>query len=138
MARIGIAVDSSQLEKGTTSLKAFNQEAQKTPSSVGAVEAAAKRAGISVEEYRKRMAAAGQTNTQFEGTASKAAKGAASQREQFELLSRAAFVLPGPLGAIIRDLGALTVGSTRLSLGLIAGVTGFAAVTAGVVASVAA
>lgn len=59
IAALGLAVDSSQVKTATTELDKFADAAKKIPQPLNAVEVAAKKAGISVEEMNRRIAAAG-------------------------------------------------------------------------------
>lgn len=143
IASLGFAVDSAPLKQAESSLRA--------------VEAAAQRAGISVEEYHKRTAATTQRFKEQATAASAAASATAAQgasargavggndqlgnslsqtRATFRLLARDAGLVGGPLGSVIRDFGTLFLSGQRLSFGLTASVIGFSAVTAATAAAV--
>jgi hypothetical protein len=122
VAELGFAVDSAPVDKGTESLKKLNQEAQLTEGQLRAIEAAAKRTGVSVAEMTAKFqaqSAAGQqastvnqTLTQRLGamvsstvqavTASKAFQAATSGvSAQLIALSAGA----GPVGTFLSALG---------------------------------
>src|SRR6266478_6111045 len=86
IATLGIAVDSSNVKKATADLDALSRAAKTVPEPIGAIEAAAKRAGVSVDDMRQRMAAASSGTSIFKQAIDGAAKSAANYA--------------GPLGAI--------------------------------------
>lgn len=157
IATLGLVVDSSQVKTATGDLQKFNTEAQKTEQRSGAIAAAAKREKVSYEEMAARYKAAGAgakgLNQELGktppalnagATAAKAASAAKKElneevgqlRAGLRTLSREAFLLPGPLGAVSRVLGGMSYGMTPLTLGITAGVVGFAAISAVVSAAV--
>lgn len=151
IANLGIAVDSSQVKKGTDDLANFNKEAAKVQPGLGSIEAAARRAGVSVEEMRARMAAAGNASSFAAAghagfaTASNKAEAASNafnvslseQRAIFRLLSREASSLAGgPLADVIRSVGMLSYGAGRLTIGVTVGIVALTALTAAAVKAV--
>jgi hypothetical protein len=56
IAGIGFAVDTSGLDQGAQALDRFGQKVKGVVEPTGAMQAAAQRAGVSVEEFRKRVA----------------------------------------------------------------------------------
>jgi hypothetical protein len=157
IASLGFSVDSSQARAATTDLNNLSKAASGVAGPTRAIEEAAKRAGVSADEMRARIAAAGAgakglggdlgvATAAVNATSAAAVAGSRAQdqlgnslsqtRATFRLLAREAGLVGGPLGSIIRDTGTLVLGGQRLSIGLTAGVIGFSALTAAVTLAV--
>ncbi len=157
VASLGFQIDTRQLQAATGELRKFNQEAQATEQRSGAIAAAARRNNVTYEEMAARYKAAGiaakghaeaereaATAAKAGGDAAKTAAVAKKQlsdevnqlRAGLRTLSREAFLLPGPLGQMARVLGGVSYGLTPLTVGITAGVAGFAALSAAVSVSI--
>jgi hypothetical protein len=73
IASLGFAVDSAPIRKATDDLEAFNQEAKLTDGQIRAIEASARRSGISFDEQASKMRATTQVHAQAASAMQKAA-----------------------------------------------------------------
>ncbi len=136
IATLGFQVNSNDLATAETRLRA--------------IDAAAKRTGISVEEMNKRVKAASASTVASLPSAAgikawstptineieKVTATGLSQRQMWRLLTREIALLSPELANLTRTMGLLSVGGTRLGLGMTALAITFAAVGAAVTKTV--
>lgn len=92
VAELGIAIDSGQVRKATTDLNEFAGASKRTESQIRAIEAAAKRQGVSYAEmearYRATSSATDKMNARFEQAAKLALKLSDAQRANDAIMGR--------------------------------------------------
>lgn len=132
IAQLGIAVDSSQVKSATTALNQFNQASssaakgadnlaqagQKSVSNLGAVDAAAKRAGISTKEMQARVDAASASHNKMAAASQTAVKGIQQLSAQASKTANDNKALGDQTE---KTTGSLEKFATRFTRGLIAG-----------------
>ena len=133
VATLGLAVDSSQVKSATAALNQFNAASNtaakgadklaasgaKSESTMRAIEAAAKRSGISTAEMEKRVDAAAAARNKLNAASQSAVKG----METLSVSTRKVANDNQELGKQTdKTRGAMEVFATRLTRGLIAGV----------------
>lgn len=132
VAQLGISVDSSQVKSATTALNQFNQASssaakgadnlaqagQKSATNIGAIDAAAKRAGISTKEMQARVDAASASHTKMAAASQTAVKGIQQLSVQASKTANDNKVLGEQTE---KTTGSLEKFATRFTRGLIAG-----------------
>ena len=132
VAQLGIAVDSSQVKSATTALNQFNQASssaakgadslaqagQKSATNIGAIDAAAKRAGISTKEMQARVDAASASHNKMAAASQTAVKGIQQLSAQASKTANDNKALGEQTE---RTTGSLEKFATRFTRGLIAG-----------------